>query len=133
MKFEGIVTNTIYRNSENGYSVLALDTSDGDITCTGIMPSFNEGDNVLIEGELIYHKTYGEQIQVKSISLKRPTGKDAIIKFLSSGSIAGIGKKTAELIYDQFKDESIDMVFDKPENLLKIPGIGKKKLEAISL
>lgn len=133
MKFEGIVTNTIYRNSENGYSVLALDTSDGDITCTGIMPSFNDGDNVIIEGELIYHKTYGEQIQVKSISLKKPTGKEAIIKFLSSGSIAGVGKKTAELIYDEFKDESIDTVFDKPENLLKIPGIGKKKLEAISL
>lgn len=133
MKFEGIVTNTIYRNSENGYSVLALDTSDGDITCTGIMPSFNEGDNVIIEGDLIYHKTYGEQIRVNSISLKKPQGKEAIIKFLSSGSITGVGKKTAELIYDEFKDQAVEIVFDNPEKLLSIPGIGKKKLEAIML
>lgn len=133
MKFEGIVTNTIYRNSENGYTVLALKTSDGDITCTGIMPSFNEGDNVLIQGDIVYHETYGEQIQVKSISLKKPTGKEAIIKFLSSGSIPGVGKKTAELIYDEFKDKSIDVIFDNPDKLLKVPGIGKKKLEGIKL
>lgn len=133
MKFEGIVTNTIYRNSENGYSVLALDTSDGDITCTGIMPSFNDGDNVLIEGDIVYHNTYGEQIKVNSISLKKPRGKEAIIKFLSSGSISGVGKKTAKLIYDEFKDQAVDIVFDRPEELLKIPGIGKKKLDAIML
>ncbi|MDD7305572.1 MAG: ATP-dependent RecD-like DNA helicase [Peptoniphilaceae bacterium] len=133
MKFEGIITNTIYRNQENGYSVLSINTSDGDITCTGIMPSFNVGDNVIIEGELIYHKTYGEQIQVSSIALKKPEGKKAIIKFLSSGSIVGIGKKTAELLYDEFKDKAIDVVFDRPEKLLKIPGIGKKKLESIKL
>lgn len=133
MKFEGIVTNTIYRNSENGYTVLGLETSDGDITCTGIMPFFNEGDNVEIDGELIYHDKYGEQIKVSTISLKKPSGKESIVKFLSSGAIEGIGKKTAVLIYNEFKEKSIDIVFDSPDDLLIIPGIGKKKVERINL
>ena len=131
MKFEGIIKSIIYRNEENGYTVLSLETSDSPITCTGIMPFFNENDQIIVEGELIYHDKYGEQINVNSASLKKPSGKKAIISYLSSGNIESIGKKTAKLIYDNFKDESIDVVFNNPSKLLSIPGIGKKKLEKI--
>ena len=131
MKFEGIIKSIIYRNEENGYTVLSLETSDSPITCTGIMPFFNENDQIIVEGELIYHDKYGEQINVESASLKKPSGKKAIISYLSSGNIESIGKKTAQLIYDNFKDESIDVVFNDPNKLLSIPGIGKKKLEKI--
>lgn len=131
MKFEGIIKSIIYRNEENGYTVLSLETSDSPITCTGIMPFFNENDQIIVEGELIYHDKYGEQINVESASLKKPSGKKAIISYLSSGNIESIGKKTAQLIYDNFKDESIDVVFNDPNKLLSIPGIGKKKLDKI--
>ena len=131
MKFEGIIKSIIYRNEENGYTVLSLETSDSPITCTGIMPFFNENDQIIVEGELIYHDKYGEQINVESASLKKPSGKKAIISYLSSGNIESIGKKTAQLIYDNFKDESIDVVFNDPNKLLSIPGICKKKLEKI--
>lgn len=70
MKFEGIIKSIIYRNEENGYTVLSLETSDSPITCTGIMPFFNENDQIIIEGDLIYHDKYGEQIKVESASLK---------------------------------------------------------------
>ena len=131
MKFEGIIKAIIYRNSENGFSVLAIETSDGDISATGIMPSFNEDDSVEIEGELIYNKKFGEQIKVESIFLKKPSDKASIIKFLSSSKIKGIGKRTAEDIYNKFGDESLNIVFEKPEKLLEIRGIGKRKLEDI--
>ncbi|WP_311370548.1 SF1B family DNA helicase RecD2 [Anaerococcus hydrogenalis] len=131
MKFEGIIKSIIYRNEENGYTVLSLETSDSPITCTGIMPFLNENDQIIVEGELIYHDKYGEQIQVESASLKKPSGKKAIISYLSSGNIESIGKKTAQLIYEKFKDDSIDVVFNQSEKLLTIPGIGKKKLEKI--
>lgn len=131
MKFEGIIKSIIYRNEENGYTVLSLQTSDSPITCTGIMPFFNENDQVVIEGELIYHDKYGEQINVESARIKKPSGKKAIISYLSSGNIESIGKKTAELIYEKFKDDSIDVVFNETEKLLSIQGIGKKKLEKI--
>lgn len=131
MKFEGIIKSIIYRNEENGYTVLSLETSDSPITCTGIMPFFNENDQIIVEGELIYHDKYGEQINVNSASLKKPSGKKAIISYLSSGNIESIGKKTAELIYEKFGDKSIDVVFNDPNKLLSIQGIGKKKLEKI--
>ena len=131
MKFEGIIKSIIYRNEENGYTVLSLETSDSPITCTGIMPFFNENDQIIVEGELIYHDRYGEQINVESAKLKKPSGKKAIISYLSSGNIDSIGKKTAELIYKKFGDESIDIVFNEAEKLLSIQGIGKKKLEKI--
>lgn len=131
MKFEGIIKSIIYRNEENGYTVLSLETSDSPITCTGIMPFFNENDQIIVEGELIYHDKYGEQINVNSASLKKPSGKKAIISYLSSGNIESIGKKTAELIYEKFGDKSIDVVFNDPNKLLAIQGIGKKKLEKI--
>lgn len=131
MKFEGIIKSIIYRNEENGYTVLSLETSDSPITCTGIMPFFNENDQVVVEGELIYHDKYGEQINVESARIKKPSGKKAIISYLSSGNIESIGKKTAELIYEKFGDKSIDVVFNEAEKLLSIQGIGKKKLEKI--
>lgn len=131
MKFEGIIKSIIYRNEENGYTVLSLETSDSPITCTGIMPFFNENDQVVVEGELIYHDKYGEQINVESAKIKKPSGKKAIISYLSSGNIESIGKKTAELIYEKFGDKSIDVVFNESEKLLSIQGIGKKKLEKI--
>lgn len=131
MKFEGIIKSIIYRNEENGYTVLSLQTSDSPITCTGIMPFFNENDQVVVEGELIYHDKYGEQINVESAKIKKPSGKKAIISYLSSGNIESIGKKTAELIYEKFGDKSIDVVFNETEKLLSIQGIGKKKLEKI--
>ena len=131
MKFEGIIKSIIYRNEENGYTVLSLQTSDSPITCTGIMPFFNENDQVVVEGELIYHDKYGEQINVESARIKKPSGKKAIISYLSSGNIESIGKKTAELIYEKFKDDSIDVVFNETEKLLDIQGIGKKKIEKI--
>lgn len=131
MKFEGIIKSIIYRNEENGYTVLSLQTSDSPITCTGIMPFFNENDQIIVEGELIYHDKYGEQINVESASIKKPSGKKSIISYLSSGNIESIGKKTAELIYEKFGDKSIDVVFNESEKLLSIQGIGKKKLEKI--
>ncbi|WP_058990215.1 SF1B family DNA helicase RecD2 [Anaerococcus rubeinfantis] len=131
MKFEGIIKSIIYRNEENGYTVLSLETSDSPITCTGIMPFFNENDQILVEGELIYHDKYGEQINVEGARIKKPSGKKAIISYLSSGNIESIGKKTAELIYEKFGDQAIDIVFNEPNKLLSIHGIGKKKLEKI--
>ena len=95
------------------------------------MPFFNENDQIIVEGELIYHDKYGEQINVESARIKKPSGKKAIISYLSSGNIESIGKKTAELIYEKFGDKSIDVVFNETEKLLSIQGIGKKKLEKI--
>ncbi|MDU2353725.1 ATP-dependent RecD-like DNA helicase [Anaerococcus sp.] len=128
MKIEGIVTNIVYRNKDNGYNIIVVETSDSDITCVGTMPFFDEGDNVEIDGELVYHDKYGEQINVKTIKLINPKGKDAIINFLSNSNIKGIGKRTAKQIYEKFGEDSIDIVYNEADKLKVIPGIGDKKI-----
>ena len=133
MKLKGIVTNIIFRNDESGYTIMAVETSDSDITCVGTMPFFNEGDRVEMDGDLVYHDKYGEQFNISSIRLEKPSDKESIIKFLSSGNLKGIGKKTAKAIYDKFGKESIDIVYNNPNLLLEVEGIGKKKLEGIIL
>ena len=133
MKLEGIVTNIRYRNDESGYSVMTLDTADSDITIVGTMPFFNEGDRIEVVGDLIYHDKYGEQINVKNVRLKKPSDRESIIKYLASGNIKGIGKKTAEAIYDIFGKDSLDILYKNPDKLLKVEGIGKKKLADIKL
>ena len=133
MKIEGIVTNIIYRNEDNGYNIIVVDTSDSDITCVGTMPFFDEGDNVEVTGDLVYHDKYGEQINVSSIKLLKPSGRDAIVTYLANADIKGIGKKTAAQIYNQFGEESIDVVYNNPEKLKSIAGIGKKKIADIKL
>lgn len=133
MKIEGIVSKIRYRNEENGYCVMTLRTSDSDISIVGTMPFFDEGDRVEVQGDFTYHDKYGEQINVQKIRLKKPSDKDSIIKYLSSGNIRGVAKKTAEAIYDRFGNESLDIIYKNPEKLLEIEGIGKKKLEDIKL
>lgn len=133
MKLEGIVTNIRYRNDESGYSVMTLETPDSDITIVGTMPFFNEGDRIEVVGDLIYHDKYGEQINVKNVRLKKPSDKESIIKYLSSGNIKGVGKKTAEAIFDVFGKDSLDILYKNPDKLLKVEGIGKKKLDDIKI
>lgn len=133
MKIKGIVTNIIFRNDDSGYTILSVDTSDSYITCVGTMPFFNQGDNVEMEGEIVYHDKYGEQFNISSISLLKPSSRSSIIKFLSSGNLKGIGKKTAEAIYEAFGKDSIDLVYQNTDRLLEVEGIGKKKLEDIKL
>ncbi len=133
MKIEGIVSNIRYRNEESGYSVMTLDCSDSDITIVGTMPFFNEGDRIEVEGDFTYHDKYGEQINVKNVRLKKPSDRESIIKYLASGNIRGIGKKTAERIYNEFGKDSLDVLYNNPDKLLKVEGIGKKKLEDIKV
>ena len=54
-----------------------------------------------------------------------------IVSYLSSNILKGIGKKTAERIYDTFGEKSIEVIETDPQQLLTIPGIKEKKLEQI--
>ena len=112
---------------------MTLETLDSDITIVGTMPFFNEGDRIEVEGEFTYHDKYGEQINVKNVRLKKPSDKESIIKYLSSGNIRGVGKKTAQAIYAIFGNESLDILYKNPDKLLKVEGIGRKKLRDIKL
>ena len=131
IEVEGVVVDIRYRNEENYYSVFTLDTSDGTITVVGKIISLAIGDDLLIQGNIVYHDQYGEQIQLQNFKKMMPQNALQIEKYLASGIIPFIGKKMARDIVKEYGDKALDILTEDPTSLLKIKGIGKKKMKAI--
>lgn len=131
LSIEGVIEDVIFRNESNGYTVAKLNTSDGLVTIVGNAAIINLEESVRVEGEWIYHPTYGEQLTFTSIETLVPSTLKGIESYLSSGLIPHIGPKTAKKIVGEFGLDSLEIIQYNPEKLKKIPGIGKKKLEKI--
>jgi len=128
----GSIENVIYYNEENGYAVCDLGTDDDDlITITGIMPYISEGDSVKVYGEWKLNARYGRQFAVSQYERFLPANATAILRYLSSGAIKGIGKKTAQKIVDEFGDDTLEVLEKHPDWLSDIPGISLKKAKSI--
>ena len=128
---QGIVLDIIFRNDENLYSIFILETSDGEITVVGTVLDLNIGDTMSISGKLIYHNTYGEQLQIKDYEKIMPNSVSQIERYLSSGIISNIREKRARELVKEFGEDTLRIMLEEPEKLLKIKGIGKKTLEKI--
>ena len=131
MEFLGTVVNIRFHSEENFYTVADIETEDGNITVTGSMPMINIGDDIKIEGAIVYHPKYGEQIKGNKINKVMPTTPDRIEKYLSSGIIPFVGKKTAKKIVDLYGEKSLEIIAEDENALLKIEGIGVKKAKKI--
>jgi exodeoxyribonuclease V alpha subunit len=131
LTIEGIVKDIVFRNELNSYTVAKLDTEDGEATIVGKIPIINLGETLKVEGEWVYHPTYGEQLKVTNVSLVVPSTVNGIEKYLSSGLIPYIGPKTARKIVEKFGLDTLDIIQYNPERLKEIEGIGDKKLEKI--
>ncbi|MCR4622738.1 MAG: ATP-dependent RecD-like DNA helicase [Clostridiales bacterium] len=132
-EYSGRVDALIFRNEDNGYSVLVIKPEQGKaFTCFGTLPFAQEGDLVRLEGEWTRHPDYGEQLKVSRFSFDQPATAGAIIKYLSSGGIAGIGPDTAKRIVDHFGAETLKIMYEHPERLTQVHGIGKVKAARIS-
>ena len=132
-KLSGCVEGIIYANEENGYTVCDLGTDDDDIvTITGIMPYLSEGDRLVVYGEWKHNPKYGRQFSVVEYEKQLPANAMAILRYLSSGAIKGVGKKTAQKIVDEFGDNTLDVLENHPDWLSDIPGLSMKKAKQIS-
>ena len=132
IKLSGSVEQVIYANEENGYMVCDLGTDDDDlITITGIMPYISEGDSLIVYGEWKHNPKYGRQFVVSQYERYMPANASAILRYLSSGAVKGIGKKTALKIVEEFGDNTLDVLENHPDWLSDIPGISLKKAKQI--
>ncbi len=132
IKLTGSVEYVIYENEENGYMVCDFGTDDDDlITITGIMPYVGEGDSLTVFGEWKHNPKYGRQFAVSEYERYMPANASAILRYLSSGAIKGIGKKTAAKIVEEFGDETLEVLENHPDWLSDIPGLSLKKAKQI--
>ena len=95
---EGFVDKIVFRNEENGYSVLSVICDDEEKTMVGILPYISEGEYIVAEGICSTHMMYGEQFQVKSYRIEAPEDMVSIERYLGSGAIKGIGPVMAARI-----------------------------------
>lgn len=134
MEITGIVDRIIFRNAENGYTVLSLrtNTEDGFLTLCGTLPLASVGEQLRAEGTFKYHPKYGQQFIVTFAETLAPSTQTAIENYLAGGTIKGIGPAMARLIVDHFGLDTLQIMEKQPERLLEVSGIGRKKLEMIT-
>ncbi len=123
----GLVGPIIFQNEENGYTILRLEDEDEGYTLVGCMPGITSGEEISATGTWVRHAVYGLQLKVEKLERRIPTGEKAIVAYLSSGLIKGIGAATARRIVDAFGEDSLDILEQHPERLATLRGISKKK------
>ena len=122
---EGMVTQVIYRNDANGYTVMELLTQDGEeITAVGYSPVLGQGERVQLEGHFTMHREYGRQFQAAVCRPMIPETTEELERFLASGLIKGCGPATARAIIHTFGDQAGEILAFSPNQLIKVPGIG---------
>jgi len=129
---KGYVGHIIYRNVENGYTVLVLVCEEEEITCVGVFSDIVEGENIEAKGEYTEHPSYGRQFKVHSFEEKAPEDEMAIERYLGSGAIKGIGVALAARIVRKFKKDTFRIIEEEPERLAEIKGISQRKAMEIA-
>lgn len=132
-ELEGIVDTVTYCNPENGYIVLDLDVNGDYVTVVGELGNIEEGEELIVSGTYTKHAKYGMQFRASYCQRKMPATTNAILKYLSSGALKGIGKTLASRIVEEFGDKSLSIIENEPEQLVKVKGITASKAEEISM
>lgn len=131
----GYIDHIIFRNEDNGYTVLVLKGTEGDdeeLTCVGTFPVISQGATIEASGNFINHHIYGKQFQITSFKEKMPEDAMAMERYLGSGAIKGIGAALAARIVRRFGADTLRIVEEEPERLAEIKGISEKKAREIA-
>lgn len=131
-KLAGYVEHIVYRNADNGYTVLNLVSGEEEITCVGIFSAIAEGENIEASGDYTEHPTYGRQFKVESFEEKAPEDEEAIERYLGSGAIRGVGLALAARIVRRFKEDTFRIIEEEPERLAEVKGISERKAMEIA-
>ena len=134
-KVTGYIDHVIFRNEENGYTVLVIKISgsEEELTCVGTFPDITQGMTIEAEGQFSQHHMYGKQFQIQSYVEKMPEDTLAMERYLGSGAIKGIGAALAARIVKYFGDDTLRIVEEEPERLAEVKGISEKKAREIAV
>ncbi|MDO4568601.1 MAG: ATP-dependent RecD-like DNA helicase [Clostridia bacterium] len=130
--YSGRVSRVIYRSPDGAYTVMELRCDDGStLVAVGNVPPLAEGEHVEVEGDWSLHKSYGKQLRVAAARPLAPTTTGAIVTYLSSGLIRGVGEVTARRLVEFFGDDTLNVLEKEPERMMDVPGIGKTRYRTI--
>ena len=131
-QLEATILGTVFRNDENGWSVVTVRSGRKELTVVGSLPELSSGEQAVFTGEWIEHRTYGRQFSCRACELKVPTTLLGIERYLGSGLIRGVGPSTAALIVKAFGEDTLTVLSEYPERLTEVSGIGRKRAAMIA-
>ena len=132
MQLSGKVSNIIYHNEKNGYTVFLLKSEGDYITVVGDGTGVEAGDTINIEGEFTYHKTYGEQFLFSKLEKELPADSESLVTYIANSEVKGVGEKTAQRIIKKFGDDALEVIRYKPDLLVSIKGMNEERAEQLS-
>lgn len=130
---KGYIEHIIYRNTDNGYTVLNLVSGEEEITCVGFFKTMDQGETIEAEGNYISHPVYGEQFKIERYQIVQPEDAVTIERYLGSGAIKGIGEALAARIVKRFGKDTFRVIEEEPERLAEIKGISERKAREIAV
>ncbi len=131
-RVEGVVEDIVFRNDQNGFSVLSVKSGRERFAAVGSLAFVATGERLILEGEWVDHPEYGRQLKIASCENVEPETVSGIERYLGSGLIHGVGPVTAKLIVGHFGEDALAILDDSPERLSEIPGIGPKRAKLIA-
>ena len=131
MNINGSVESIIFRNEENGYSIIVVKSGSEEKVLLGSFSVLDVGINIDAEVIESFSDTYGMQYKVLNYDVKLPSEDSAIIKLLSSDDFKGIGVALATRLVEVFSDDIFDVIINNEEELYTIKGITKKRVEEL--
>ena len=132
-QIKGFIKNIVYRNEENGYTVLTLSAEGEEFTVVGSLRAVDIGDTIAVTGAFTEHPVYGRQMKAESFAVTVPDDAQAMERYLASGAIKGIGQALAAKIVKVFGADTFRIIEEEPERLTRVKGISAKKAVDISV
>lgn len=135
----GAVVRVTFQSPDSGFVVLKVDPKGESVLADGGLltvvgqtrTEVHPGMHIVAAGDWQEHEKFGLQFRAQSIVERRPHGREALVRYLAGSRVKGFGPATAERIVDAFGDDALRVIREEPERLLRIPGIGRKRLEEI--
>lgn len=132
MEIKGEVTDIIYQNEVNSYTIAVFETEEEEITIVGYLPFVKSGDTLKVTGRFVEHKDYGRQFKVETFEKLMPETLSALERYLANGNIKGIGEVTAKKIIKKFGEDTINVFKFDPYRLAEIKGITEVKAKEMA-
>ena len=127
MELKGELTEIIYQNEVNSYTIAVLETDEEEFTIVGYLPFIRIGDNLSLIGKFVTHQEYGRQFRIDTFEKIMPQSLSSLERYLGNGAIKGIGPATAKKIVDKFGEQTIAIFKFEPTKLAQIKGITEAK------
>ena len=128
---KGYVEEVVFRNVDNGYCVIYVNSDDTLVTAVGNFPPIEEGEYLEMKGNFVLNSKFGEQFNVSECKTVSPDSLESICRYLSSGLFYGVGEVTAKNIVDTFGLASLEVIEKEPNKIAQVKGLSLKKAMAI--